>query len=367
MITSWQPGLKRQETLNGADIVRVLTAPIKTRATFSFTSMFFYIVFALVHILFHARAYRSYDVINTHFALPDGVLGMLASRLLHLPNILTIIGGDIYDPTKRRSPHRGVLTRLINSFVMNAADRIIAISSDTKRNAERFYQVKKEITIINYGFLPPRKVDAERRIDTQKGKYSLIAVGRLVERKGFEFLIRAMAKLPEDIILYIIGDGPLERPLRALGNEQHLNGRLRLLGYVPREDVHAYLRSADCFVLSSLHEGLGIVVQEAMYAGLPIVSTNNGGQVDLIENYRNGILVNPGEADALASAIKELYTNKDLARAVALNNGQDIKRYFMSVNAQEYINLFEALASNSSRHFADIKTVLPVQSPSDLD
>jgi L-malate glycosyltransferase len=367
VITSWQPGLKHKERLNGAHIVRVLTTPIKTRATFSFASMFFYIVFALIHIIVHARAYRRYQVINTHFALPDGILGTVASRLLSLPNILTIIGGDVYDPTKRLSPHRSVLTRMINSFVMNAAHRIIAISSDTKRNAERFYRVKKEITIINYGFLPPKEGDAGRQVDVQRGKYSLIAIGRLVERKGFEFLIRAMARLPEDIVLYIIGDGPLEASLRAVGNEQNLNGRVRLVGYLPREEVYAYLRSADCFVLPSLHEGLGIVVQEAMYAGLPIVSTSSGGQVDLIENYRNGILVKPGEVEALALAIRELYANRDLARAVALNNRNDIKQYFMSVNAQKYTNLFESAASNGSKHFAGLEPVVQVQSPPDLD
>jgi L-malate glycosyltransferase len=367
VITSWQPGLKHKETLKGAHIVRVWTMPVKTRATFSIASMFFYIMFALIHIVFHARTYRRYHVINTHFALPGGVLGAVASRLLSLPNILTIIGGDIYDPTKRLSPHRTALTRMINSLVMNAADQIIAISSDTKRNARRFYRVKKKITIINYGFLPPKEGDADQRIDVQNGKYSLIAIGRLVERKGFEFLIRAMAKLPEDIVLYIIGDGPLEASLRALGNEQNLNGRVRLVGYVSREEVYAHLRSADCFVLSSLHEGLGIVVQEAMYAGLPIVSTSNGGQVDLIENYRNGILVKPGEVEPLAAAIRELYADRNLARAFARNNRNDIEQYFMSVNAQKYMSLFEAAARSRSKHFAGAEAVVHVESPSDLD
>src|SRR5512145_2428084 len=67
VITSWQRGLKRKETLNGAHIVRVWTIPIKSRATFSFKSMFFYLCCALIHILWYARAYRRYDVINTHF------------------------------------------------------------------------------------------------------------------------------------------------------------------------------------------------------------------------------------------------------------------------------------------------------------
>jgi glycosyltransferase involved in cell wall biosynthesis len=248
---------------------------------------------------------------------------------------------------------------------MNAADRVVAISSDTRRNAKRFYRVRKEIAVINYGFLPP-KYDEERTVALQPGKYSLIAIGRLVERKGFEFLIRALAELPEDVVLNIIGDGPLEESLRVLGNQHNLNGRLRLLGYLPREKVYGYLRSSDCFVLSSLHEGLGIVVQEAMYAGLPIVSTDNGGQIDLIENYRNGILVKPGKVEALARAIGELFLNGDLARTLALNNQNDIKKYFMSVNAQKYINVFEA-AARKAPVVTDMDAVISAQSPADLD
>lgn len=367
VITSWQPGLKRKETLNGAHIIRVLTIPMRARATFSFTSMFFYIAFALLHVLCHALAYRRYDVINTHFALPDGVLGMIVNGLLGLPNVLTIIGGDIYDPTKRRSPHRSTWGRRVNSVVMNAADRIVAISSDTKRNAERFYCVRKEIAVINYGFLPPKEHGEDRTVALQQEKYSLIAIGRLVERKGFEFLIRALAELPEDVVLNIIGDGPLEGSLRALGNEHNLNGRLCLLGYLPREKVYGYLRSGNCFVLSSLHEGLGIVVQEAMYAGLPIVATNQGGQVDLIENYRNGVLIKPGEVEPLAAAIKELYDNRDLARTLALNNRHDIKKHFMSANSQKYISLFKDVSSTTTEALSDMEKVVPVQSPADLD
>jgi glycosyltransferase involved in cell wall biosynthesis len=327
--------------------------------------MLIFIVAALMHVLWRFGIYRRFDVINTHFALPDGILGVIASRMLGIPNLLTIIGGDIYDPTKKSSPHRAAWTRMINGFVMNAAEQIVAVSSDTKRNAQRFYRVKKEITVINYGFLPPRR-DPEAISLVKRGSYALIAIGRLVERKGFEFLIRALAKLPEDIVLYIIGDGPMEASLKTLGNDIGLNGRLRILGYVPREEVYAYLRSADCFVLSSLHEGLGIVVQEAMYSGLPIVSTTNGGQVDLIKNYRNGILVDPGKVEPLADAICELYNNPKLARNMADNNRRDIEEYFMSVNAGRYISLFESLIANCPAT-RDVKQVLPAQSRSELD
>jgi glycosyltransferase involved in cell wall biosynthesis len=358
VITSWHPGLKFKERLNGANIVRVFAVPGRIRATRPFACMLSYVLFSAVHILTHFKAYRQYDVVNTHFSLPGGVLGVIVSRLLNIPNVLTIIGGDIYDPTKRSSPHRHLVTRWINSFVMNSASEVIAISSDTRRNAERYYRVCKKITVVHYGFLTSRMSAKEPpRIKRDDGKYHLVAVGRLVERKGFEYLLKAMSTLPEDIVLHLIGDGPLETRLRRLADEYRLNGRLQMTGYVPREQIYSYLRFADCFVLSSLHEGLGIVVQEAMYAGLPIVSTDHGGQADMIENYRNGILVKPRQADSLSAAIMEIYANRNLAQALRLNNREDIKRHYMSANADVYIELFQrAVQDKQPRKWPEERT-----------
>jgi glycosyltransferase involved in cell wall biosynthesis len=171
-------------------------------------------------------------------------------------------------------------------------------------------------------------------------KYYLIAVGRLVKRKGFEYLIESMKHLPTEIQLLIIGDGPLEQELRNVAMRAGVSDRVFLLGYQTRERIWEYLQVSDCFVLSSLHEGLGIVVQEAMCAGLPIVSSNNGGQVDLIRDGRNGVLVRPMDSQALSAAIKEIYSRPDTASEMRRNNLDDIKRCYISDNCEEYVKLF---------------------------
>jgi glycosyltransferase involved in cell wall biosynthesis len=205
--------------------------------------MLSYVAFGLAHIVRHRADYRQIDVINTHFSLPGGVLGIIASRFLGIPHILTIIGGDIYDPTKKRSPHRNAVTRLVNSFVMNSVDKIIAISSDTKRNAQRYYKVRNEITVINYGFpFTACQSDESPEPKRDDGKYHLVAIGRLVERKGFEYLITALTTLPDNVVLSIIGDGPLKARLQGLAEGYNLNGRFRMTGYLPREQIFSYLR-----------------------------------------------------------------------------------------------------------------------------
>jgi len=343
----------------GVTVIRVLTVGRQDRATYTFFSMFSYLIFAFLYVLSHIKEFRDYDIMNTHFAVPNGPLGLLLSRLLGIPNVLTIIGGDIYDPTKKSSPHRSKFMRLVNSVVMNSADKVVAISSDTKMRAEKYYKIRKPITVINYGFSIPHNngTHGPSQFPLDHGHYDLISVGRLVKRKGFEFLISSLKGLPSNVRLLIVGDGPMENQLKNLARREKVNDRVFFLGYKPREQVYEYLKDADCFVLSSLHEGLGIVVQEAMYMGLPIVSTDNGGQVDLIKDSRNGLLVQPGDVNGLTCAIKKVFSDRTLARAFGRNNRKDIKKYYVSRNCQYYLALFEELAVGRS------KDIVPVSRP----
>lgn len=349
VLTSWARGLSNKEMLNNVRVLRVRTIGRGSRATATFVSMLSYIVFGYFYVLFNRREFRGLHIANTHFAIPSGPLGLLVSKMLKIPHVLTIIGGDIYDPTKASSFHRNAVMRRLNSFIINSADSIVAISSDTRSRAERYYRIKKEIQVINYGFIPVPLSQSERvRLDRNNGQYYLIAVGRLIKRKGFEYLIRALELLPANILLIIVGDGPMEEYLRETARKSKVSDRVILTGYVPRDHIYEYLQNADCFVLPSLHEGLGIVVQEAMYVGLPIVCTNNGGQTDLVKEPRNGLLVRTGDVEMLAKAIRRLYEDRELRKEVGDNNKEDITGYYMAVNCEEYLKVFHELTGEAA-------------------
>jgi L-malate glycosyltransferase len=341
VLTSWDRGLPRRERLRGVDVIRVTAFGKKNRATATNISMLCYLTFGFGYLVAHRKDFRDVTVINTHFSIPTGPLGLAASKLLSVPNVLTIIGGDIYDPTKRSSPHRNLLLRHCNRIIIDSATDVVAISSDTKKRAEEHYRVRKDIKVINYGFNPPEGNGSRRdALGLSDQKYYLIAVGRLVKRKGFEYLLRSLRDLPTGIHLLLVGDGPEERELREVAAQAGVSERVSFLGYQTRERILEYLQAADCFVLSSLHEGLGIVVQEAMSAGLPVVATDNGGQVDLIRDGRNGILVKPMDSTALASAIERIYSDRDKAAEMGRNNRKDIGRFYMPANCLEYIRIF---------------------------
>ena len=300
VVTSWAKRLRFAENINGVDIIRIWTIGKKDRATTTFVSMFSYVVFGFLYFLFHKRKFLDRQIINSHFSLPTGLLGLLTSKMLHISHVLTIIGGDIYDPSKKNSPHRSYIMRSLNKFIMDNVEQIVAISSDTRSRAIELYDTRRSIKIINYGFTPIEHCEINNlNFRDDPKQFNLISVGRLVERKGFKYLIMSMKQLPCNIILNIIGDGPLESALKKLTRDNHLDKRVKFLGYKPRQEVYEYMQHSDCFVLPSLHEGLGLVVQEAMSAGLPIVSTDNGGQLDLIHDGRNGILVKPGSIEML--------------------------------------------------------------------
>src|SRR5690606_31957691 len=102
----------------GVDVVRVPTYGRTSRATSSFLSMAMYNVTGALHVLRHRRALGENDVLNCHFSIPTGPLAWFAGKLLGTPNVLTIIGGDIYDPSKRTSPHRSRLLRAVNRWLI---------------------------------------------------------------------------------------------------------------------------------------------------------------------------------------------------------------------------------------------------------
>lgn len=346
VLTSGGDGLPARETLRGVEIVRVTTLGRKDRATATNIAMLTYNLSGLLHVLAHRRRLREFDVLNTHFSIPTGPLGWAASGLLGRPNVLTLIGGDIYDPTKRSSPHRSRLLRRVNAWIIDGADRVVAISSDTRTRAKTHYRIRSPIRVINYGFTPAAGPGNDRDAEeppASGGGFRLISVGRLVARKGFDHLIRALGLLPRDVELLLVGDGPLESELRTLARVEGVEGRVRFLGFRTREAIHSLLRRSDCYVLSSLHEGLGIVVQEAMDAGLPIVATDNGGQVDLVRSPRNGLLVPPGDPQALADAIRALLDDPALAESMRRNNLADIRELYMEGHSELYLDLFREL------------------------
>jgi glycosyltransferase involved in cell wall biosynthesis len=152
---------------------------------------------------------------------------------------------------------------------------------------------------------------------------SIVAIGRLIVKKGFANLIRACARLVErgrSFQCDIFGEGPLENQLRAQIEELGLQEFVRLPGPKPQHELRAHFANASVFVLPSVPEpdggmdNLPTVIMEAMATGLPVVSTRIGGIPEMVIDNQTGFLVQPEDAVAFAGAIEKVTNDRSLGQ-----------------------------------------------------
>jgi glycosyltransferase involved in cell wall biosynthesis len=189
-----------------------------------------------------------------------------------------------------------------------------------------------------------------RRSDFSSPIPSIIAVGRLIEKKGFTDLIRAcevVRKRGREFRCQIIGEGPLEKPLRAQIDHGGLAGQVEVAGPHPQSEVRSRLAGATLFVLPGIAEPSGAmdnlptVIMEAMAAGLPVVSTQIGGIPEMVVENETGLLVSPNDPSALADAIEKLLVDPALAKKFGQAGCERACALFsIEKNVRELLRLF---------------------------
>ena len=344
VITSRFRDLPAREVRGNVNIVRVPVWGRKKESVASLRSMLTYPPAAWWAASRLLRQ-RRFDVVNAHFAVPTGPGSLPPARLARIPHVLTILGGDIYNPAYSLSPHRVPFVRGTVRWVLRNSDAVVAESSDTRDNAYRHYRHSGPIEIIPLGIRKPEVPAATRReLGLPEDGRVAVTVGRLLERKAIDRLIRVLAR-PDvpDLCLVVVGAGPLAGVLRSLAGRLGVERRVYFTGYVDESRKWQLLQASDLYVSASRHEGFGLVFLEAMAAGLPIVCTDSGGQVDFLEDGDTGFLVPEGNEDALAEAIARMAGSPNLLRSAGRHNLKQCRLFTVERCASEYEALFERL------------------------
>ncbi len=339
-VTTWFNGLEKSEKVNGINVHRIKVIGRKELATASMISLLSFPVLSYKKTKALCRE-NNYDFMMTFFAIPTGPLGVWISKKFKLKNILTMYGGDIYDPTKNRSPHKNPIFKKAVNWVLKRSDYLVVESYDLREKLKEFYKLNKEVSVIPLPYEPINfKKSSRKQLGLKDDLTYLISVGRLVERKGFDFLIKSVSELNnKKIHALIIGDGPEKDNLLRLSKELNIKDQIHLLGFQSEEKKFQYLSNSDIYILSSVHEGFGVVIQEAMQVGLPIISTNTGGQVDLVQEDKNGYLVDFGDAKALKDKISLLLSNKKKMEEISKNNIKKVSEFKTSKIVKEYLEM----------------------------
>jgi len=260
---------------------------------------------------------QSCDLVHAHWVIPNGPPAALAAAACHRPLAISLHGSDIYLP-ERHSWLRG-----ITSWAFRKAAVITACSSDLARRAEALGAPADRIVVIPYGADPvlfhPAEAGERQRVRAEwkagEGEALVLAIGRLVRKKGLDQLIRAMPGILRDagaVRLVIAGDGDLRSELSALASELGVEKQVVFAGAVGRERLPSLLRCCDVLAVPSMHDeqgnvdGLPNVVLEGMASGAAIVASNVVGIPQVITSGEHGLLVPEQDPAALTATIVRL-------------------------------------------------------------
>jgi len=277
-------------------------------------------------------------LVHTHTS-KAGVLGRVAAWLARVPVIVHTPHGHVF--YGHFGPFRSWLFLQIERVLSALTDRLIALTE-----AERQDHLDRDVGKAGRFAVVPSGIDRERfgRARVQ-GKQqpdwfgcppeALIvgSVGWLTDVKGHEYLIEAVAKLKPDfpsLHLVIIGSGDRHDALLQQSELAGLRDAVHLLGH--RDDIEACLAGMDLFVLPSLNEGMGRALIEAMAAGLPVIASRVGGIPAVISHERTGLLVPPGDAGALAEALRRLLDRPEWATQLGLAASRSVDSRYGSVS-----------------------------------
>jgi len=265
------------------------------------------LTFVLLAPFFILKYKNRINVLQCMMIYPNGFIGLLLNKLFEIPFFSWIRGGDWYFAKNNRIKRKIIASVLGNSLV-------VVQSNEIKKDVKREFPEADLKIIPNAVDIPGRRADGE----------DIIFVGNLIERKGTEYLIKAMENVKGKSI--IVGDGPERKKLEKLA--QDLEVDCEFVGAVAPEKVGEYLMKGKLFVLPAIKgEGFPNVILEAMSVGLPVVATTLAGIPDLVKDGKTGFLVKPADAEALAGKITKIVNNESLWRRMSDNCLKEVRKY----------------------------------------
>jgi len=282
---------------------------------------------ALIHLKREIKK-KNIDQVLVGQIWPLGWITYLVSKVIKIKYSI-ILHGTIFSSAIQQKRKRYFIIKILKK-----AEKIICANSYTASTVPNYTKNLDRIHVVNPGIsIETNKKNSDRRIQETikkfniKNKYILLSVGRLVKRKGFDYVLTALPKvlnLVPNLVYVVIGSGEDEERLKALVKEMNLNNQVIFLNNVDDEEKQAWYSICDCFIMPSRviegdYEGFGIVYLEANLAGKPVIAGRSGGIQDVVKDGINGLLVNPESIDEICETIVKLAHDKDLRNKLGDN------------------------------------------------
>ena len=265
---------------------------------------------------------RKYDIVHAHWILPQGFVAGILRNFKRVPLVVSIHGSDVFALSHP-------ILRSFKQVTLWRADAITANSSATESAARKLSpNIGTKLRRIPTGFVPKVAKNAKAvRHRFRRGDGPLVLfVGRLVEEKGVDDLIRAVSMLKDtlpSLTALIVGDGQDRGMLTELVKEQGVEDRIDFVGWVDRNEIADYYAASDIFAGPSKPsqeggvEAQGLTFAESLFSRVPVIAGRCGGIPDIVRHEETGLLVTPSDARELACAIERLHANPVFAKRLA--------------------------------------------------
>lgn len=255
---------------------------------------------------------QHYDLLHCHTPI-GGVIGRLVGHRFHIPTIYTAHGFHFFKGAPKKN---WLLFYPVEKILSYYTDELLVINREDYELAKKKFHMRHLTYIPGVG-VEGRKRDVlddvskikRRELEIPEDAFMITCAAEFSQNKNQITVIKALEELADPDMYYVMcGIGEKKAELEQYVAERQLGKYIKFAGF--RKDIHEILQASDCFVLSSLREGLSVALMEAMAEGLPVVCGRIRGNVDLVEDGRGGYLVSPGASQDYQKAFQKLWEKK---------------------------------------------------------
>ncbi len=295
------------------------------------------------------------EIIHSHSINVNAIAGIIGTKFKDVKKVtkfpgdlawelLSLIRYKDEDPEtflgKNNLPIRSL--EFFQRKICEQYDLVLAPSRYMKMSLMKYSSVEEskiEVVyngMVNYEY-PKDKIETLRSRLLGKNRVLLISACRMVPWKGIEYLIDALRLMQNDIKLILIGDGPMRDKLQK--KAEGLN--IEFLGRIPHEEVQAYIRASDLYILPSIYEPSSHALLDCLVTQTPIIATNVGGTPEIISNGKTGLLIKDRDSVEIAGAIQVLLSDEELYRKIKENQKEECEKYLWENMIDRYIGVYK--------------------------
>jgi len=298
-----------------------------------------YFLLGLPQMTAFARS-RGYDLLFPVFAIPSGLMALGMARVLQVPTVVFVDAADTPGVESAMRSYVRHMTRLFR-FITRRSDGVVICEGLEDLALPHIRNPR--VTAIPNGTVIPETV---ARPGQNGPRLEMLSIGRLVLRKGFDEIIRALSlvkKRRSDFHLRIVGYGKKEDEIRRVLEEHGIHDNVSMLGRVEYEELAAYYLSSDCYLFYGDREGSSLAMIEAVSYGLPLIASDHPGNRAYIKHGESGLLVEHRNPEKLSRAVLDLLEHRDRLPAMGRASRAIAESYSWSNVARRYDEFFRSV------------------------